>query len=542
MKPVRRFAGAWLIALIGLLVVSLGGGTAPAREARVALVIGNGAYGNAEPLKNPVNDARAMALALGAAGFEVILRENATRRAFVEALHEFAGKVTPGGVGLFYYAGHGLQVRGVNYLLPVDVVLANEYDLKYESIDVNDILDRLEESRARLSLVVLDACRNNPFARRFRSTARGLAQTDAPRGTVIAYATAPGEAAADGDGENGVYTAELLKAMAVPGLTLEEVFKRTIDGVAAATAGKQTPWVTSSFRGEFYFHPVAAAPAGAAPAASGSASPQTLELAAWNAIAGSTNPAMFELFLKRFPKGIYADFARARLAELQAAKPGPSPSAAAATAGHEHEEAALKLGDLDRRRIQAALTVRGFDTMGTDGILGPRTRLSIANWQRSRAERPTGYLTAAQAASLSKEGVAALARLEEAAKRNAAPPPTVTPQPAAVAPGSPTTSAEGHWAGEICHSNQCRPAKFQVVGNRLSGIAPGPGGPHTLEGSIEDATRIRVRFFGIVPPGNRRAGSPFDLLLTGGIDGDSLTASGVNRSSELFRLTARRLR
>ncbi|MGE0421762.1 MAG: caspase family protein [Reyranellaceae bacterium] len=536
MRPHHHFTRAWLIALIGLLVVSLAGVTAQAREVRIALVIGNGAYGDAaEPLKNPVNDARAMAAALRGAGFEVILRENATRRAFVEALHEFAGKVPPGGVGLFYYAGHGLQVRGVNYLLPVDVTLANEYDLKYESIDVNDVLDRLEESRARLSLIVLDACRNNPFTRRFRSSARGLAQTDAPRGTVIAYATAPGDTAADGDGDNGVYTAELLKAMAVPGLTLEEVFKRTIDGVETATASRQTPWVSSSFRGQFYFHPAAAAATNTAPAPPGAASPQTLELAAWNAIAGSSNPQMFEIFLERFPNGIYADFARARLAELQAAKPAGSPATAAPAISDEEREDALKLDERDRRRIQAALTVQGFDTMGTDGVLGPRTRQMIANWQRSRAEPPTGYLTAAQAASLSKDGDAALARLEEEARRKPA------PQAAAISPGGPTSSIDGRWGGQICRNDACRPANIQLAGNRMTGVAPGKGGPQSIEGSVEQDGQVRVRYFGIAPPGTPRAGSPFDHTLTGKIDGDALTATYTFPGGVVFRLTARRL-
>ena len=453
--------------------LSLWTGTPSAQqENRVALVIGNAAYVHAEPLRNPVNDAREMARVLRAAGFEVIIRENASRRVLTEALGEFAAKLTPGGVGLFYFAGHGFQVRGSNYLVPVDAALNSEYDVKYETLDINDVMIRLEEARARLSLVILDACRDNPFARRFRSTSRGLAQTDAPRGTVIAYATAPGDTAADGDGENGLYTGELLKAIATPGLKLEDVFKRTIDGVARASGNKQTPWLSSSFRGEFYFHPVAAPSAGhrtddpvprprPVPAPP-STPPEMLELAAWNAVANSTNPALFELFLKRFPDGVYADFARAKLEELKtaavleerrrstAAAEAARRRAAAddarrkaeteearraaveeakrraadedarrrATADDEKKsveavEAALKLADVDRKRIQAGLTARGFDTMGADGVFGPRTRQMIANFQRSRSEPPTGYLTATQAALLSREGQSALAKLED---------------------------------------------------------------------------------------------------------------------------------
>ncbi|MBX3501170.1 MAG: caspase family protein [Alphaproteobacteria bacterium] len=317
----------WSVVLIGLALAW--STTAWSQgESRVALVVGNGAYQNAEALRNPVNDARAMAEVLRDAGFDVILRENATRRGLLEGLREFSAKLTPGGVGLFYYAGHGMQVRGLNYLIPVDAALSNEDEVKYETLDVNDVLSRLDEARARLSLVILDACRDNPFARRFRSTSRGLAQTDAPRGTVIAYATAPGETAADGDGANGLYTTELLKAIVMPGLKLEEVFKRTIDGVARASGNKQTPWVSSSFRGEFYFHAAAAAQPPGSPAAT-PAPPgapafddRQLELAMWQSADKSGQAGDYNEYLKKYPNGQFAGMARNRLAALKN-KPAP---------------------------------------------------------------------------------------------------------------------------------------------------------------------------------------------------------------------------
>jgi len=134
----------------------------------------------------------------------VIERENTTRRAMIEATRIFAEKLSPGGGGLFFYAGHGVQAKGANYLLPVDSALTIEDDLKYEALDVQDVLNKFDDARVRLSLVILDACRDNPFARSFRSSERGLAQIDAPRGTIVAYATAPGKTAADGNGDNGV--------------------------------------------------------------------------------------------------------------------------------------------------------------------------------------------------------------------------------------------------------------------------------------------------------------------------------------------------
>jgi hypothetical protein len=165
-------------------------------EKRVALVIGNGAYADS-PLKNPVNDARAMTAALNALGFDVIARENVTQKQMQRAIAEFGRKVAGGGVGLFYYAGHGMQVGGKNYLLPVDAVIESEADVRLETVDVDAVLDQVRDNR--LNLVILDACRNNPFERRFRGGGRGLAIVEAPVGTMIAYATAPGKVARDGD-------------------------------------------------------------------------------------------------------------------------------------------------------------------------------------------------------------------------------------------------------------------------------------------------------------------------------------------------------
>ena len=531
---------ALFIALIGLCTTAAWAQT----ETRVALVIGNGAYQHTDPLRNPVNDARAMARALSDAGFEVIARENLTRRAFVEALHEFAGKVPPGGVGLFYYAGHGIQVRGVNHLVPVDATLANERDVKYETVDLNDVLNGLDEARARLSLVILDACRDNPFARKFRSTSRGLAQTDAPRGTVIAYATAPGDTASDGDGENGLYTTELLKAMALPGLKLEEVFKRTIDGVARASGNKQTPWVSSSFRGDFFFNTAAAAPPAAAIPAPPGVDP--LEQTAWTTIANSTNPAMFELFLQRFPNGAYADFARARLEELKtaAARDDKRRAVDASPPGRPADdavEAALKLADIDRKRIQAALTAKGFDTLGTDGAFGPRTRQMITNWQKSRNEPSTGFLTATQAALLSQEGQSALAKIEddrrkaEAERQKAAAPSaplpapsSASPPPASASPSPPPATAasadslrfDGTWPAQL----SCDPSKsaaayiihltLTIRNGEITGHYVGRDGSQTSfkgriqpDGSamiaVDGATGDPKYALGNVPPGSR---------------------------------------
>ena len=233
-----------------------------AGEKRVALVIGNAAYAPPAALGNPVNDARDMAQVLRGLGFDVIVREDATQGQMRQALREFAGRLAAGGVGLFYFAGHGVQVKGKNYLIPVGVSIDTEAEAEDEGIDVNGVLSRMAEAGSRVNIVVLDACRNNPFARGFRGATRGLASVgDAPSGTLVAYATAPGRVAADGTGRNGVYTGELLKAMRAPGLKLEDVFKRVIRNVRQATREQQVPWYLSSVDGDFVFAPLPPDPA-----------------------------------------------------------------------------------------------------------------------------------------------------------------------------------------------------------------------------------------------------------------------------------------
>jgi caspase domain-containing protein len=221
-------------------------------ESRHALVIGNGAYANG-PLRNPVNDARAMAQALGEAGFNVMLVENATRAGMHRAIRTFGSLISKGGVGLFYYAGHGIQTGGRNFLIPVNADIEQEYEIEFGSIDMNLVLATMDSAKNGLNIVILDACRNNPFSRGFRSVQAGLAQMEAPTGTFIAFATAPGSVAADGAGENGVYTKYLLAEMALPGVPIELMFKQVRNGVMAETKGRQIPWESSSLRGEFAF-------------------------------------------------------------------------------------------------------------------------------------------------------------------------------------------------------------------------------------------------------------------------------------------------
>ncbi|EGB16123.1 peptidase C14 caspase catalytic subunit p20 [Pseudodesulfovibrio mercurii] len=246
---------------------------APARAAapqKTALVIGNSAYPGM-PLANPVHDATDVGRELEGLGFRVTLLTDGTRRQMENAVRKLSRQLADGGVGLFYFAGHGIQVNGENYLIPVDADIETEADVPYEAVSAGRILDHLKLAGNQMNIIILDACRNNPFARSMRSETTGLARMDAPTGSIMAYATAPGSVAADGEGRNGVYTKNLLAAMNTPGLDIYDTFMQVRRGVIRDTGGRQTPWESSSLIGKFYFRekkpePVAAPTPPPAPA------------------------------------------------------------------------------------------------------------------------------------------------------------------------------------------------------------------------------------------------------------------------------------
>jgi hypothetical protein len=225
------------------------------QENRTALVIGNGAYLESK-LRNPVNDAQRITTELKQAGFNVITLTDVNLEGMKEAIRQFGDELrSKPGVGLFYYAGHGLQNDGINYLVPTDANIQRQYDIEDECMRADRVLRMMELYGNPMNIVILDACRNNPFFSKFRSLEKGLAQPEtAPTGSIIAFATAPGKTASDGDGENGLYTEELIKAIRIPGIKIEEIFKRVRIGVQEKTGGLQSPWENSSLVGDFYFY------------------------------------------------------------------------------------------------------------------------------------------------------------------------------------------------------------------------------------------------------------------------------------------------
>lgn len=220
----------------------------------MALVIGNAAY-QTDPLHNPGNDATDMAETLHQLGFMVTLLLDANLREMEDLVEQFARRLHEGKPGLFYFSGHGVQIAGENYLIPLGARIEREQDVRYEAMPVGRVLGALEEARNTLNIIILDACRNNPFVRGWRSPQSGLAMVQAGLGMLIAYATAPGKVAADGYGRNGTYTKHLLQSMTTPGLSIERVFKQVRLAVIEETGGQQTPWESSSLTGDFYFVP-----------------------------------------------------------------------------------------------------------------------------------------------------------------------------------------------------------------------------------------------------------------------------------------------
>jgi len=258
-----------LLRITLVMVAILASTSALAVETRIALVIGNSEYASG-PLPNPANDAKLMADSLSGLGFEVIARRNADQITMKRAIQEFGERLEkggPGAVGLFYYAGHGVQLNGRNYLIPTTARIDREGDVEIEAVSADWVIEQMRYARNGLNIVILDACRNNPFTRSMRSADRGLATMDAPAGILIAYSTAPGAVAADGSGRNSPYTEALTQAMRDLHEPVEQVFKHVRVGVMGATSGKQVPWESSSLTGDFYFTAPSKSASGAGAAA-----------------------------------------------------------------------------------------------------------------------------------------------------------------------------------------------------------------------------------------------------------------------------------
>ncbi|GAB4232476.1 MAG: hypothetical protein Kow0032_15200 [Methyloligellaceae bacterium] len=413
-------------------------------EKRVALVLGNSDYKHTAPLANPKNDAADVAAVLLRLGFTVIEGTNLEKREMERKIRDYADALKGADVGLFYYAGHGIQVNGKNYLAPIDAELKSETDLDFEAIDLNLVLRQMERN-SRVNLVFLDACRDNPLAQtlarslgsRSRSVniGRGLAPVEKAVGMMIAFATQPGNVALDGDGRNSPFTKALLNHIETAGATINDIMIDVRRDVISATNGKQVPWENSSLTGQFYFNPSAkvsgehygdgtkvanANPDGkAASKVSKTIPTTTFDHTFWTSIRDSNDPALFQEYLRRFPNGVFTPIATAKLEALKrdakdkktygvdsgekgkparhAALEGPG----TATAGTPEATpgAATPAPDIDpavvKRQLaidaQAALKRHGCYTSAIDGIWGRGSQAAMARFNATaRTNLPVG--------------------------------------------------------------------------------------------------------------------------------------------------------
>ena len=453
-RMVRRLAAsAVLVAGAALWVVQAGAAT------RVALVVGNGGYdpANIVRLDNPVNDARLMASALERVRFEVSLVTDAGQDEMKRAIKAFGKRLRGAGasaVGLFYYAGHGVEAGGSNYLIPIGAEVESAMDLQSDAVPAQWVLSRMEAAGNRLNMVILDACRNNPYAGRVRGgSGRGLVSMKAPSGSLIAYSAGPGQVADDGEGENSPYTLALAEALVEPGVKVEEVFKRVrarVEGETGRRGRRQTPWENSSLTGDFYFVAPRQGGEEAGPAAGGGAtqtsasapggaglSEEQLAARAYEAAERVDTVMAFEAVVRRFPDSIYADLARAQIGKLTGTQtiasagapsgtdaPAPAdtpPSSVPGPAGPapQEVEASLGLSRQQRRRVQQGLASLGYTPGPADGWFGARTREAVRRYQSEKGHEATGYLTGEEARALSALGEEAARTRTEAERREA---------------------------------------------------------------------------------------------------------------------------
>ena len=405
-------------------------GEAALADKRVAFVVGNGAYKNVPQLPNPPMDAKTMASTLRNVGFDVVEGYNLTRDKMTEKLLEFGHKAEGADIAVFYYAGHGIAMGGTNYLLPVDADLKSEADVKLgATINVDTTLDQTMQD-AKVKLVFLDACRDNPFAAKMRSAKlsrgltvdSGLAAINSGQGTLIAFATSPGQTALDGDkGTSSPFTRALVANITQPGVEIQQAMTRVRAQVSDETNKNQMPWGHTDLTGSVYLNPASLpsdsakdgskADAAANNAPIGQASDMELEF--WRSVKDSNKPEELNAYVTNYPNGAFKPLALARIAKLQSGDTSnPTRNLSNASSSDQVAEDQIGLDKGQRRDVQRRLNKLGFDVHVT-GKFDDETRGVIKRWQAVRGYDATGYLNKDQHAALISENLAARAPSED---------------------------------------------------------------------------------------------------------------------------------
>ncbi|MBI5319681.1 caspase family protein [Bradyrhizobium sp.] len=416
----------YITLLLSLICMALTVNSAQA-DRRVAFVVGNGAYKNVAPLPNPSVDAKAMAAALRNVGFEVVEGVNLTRDKMTERLLDFGKKAQGADVAVFFYAGHGIAISGTNYLLPIDADIKSEMDVKLgAAINIDLTLDQTMGD-AKVKLVFLDACRDNPFAAKIKSNSAtrsvnvgsGLAEMKSGEGTLIAFATGPGQTALDGtEGGNSPFTRALLANVTQPGVEIQQAMTKVRAQVNEETNKGQLPWGHTNLIGTVYLNgaPAPAAPGAAAPAQQQVAlAPNAeVEVEFWRSIKDSNKAEEFKAYLTNYPNGQFRSLAQSRVASLEQGgnKPDATRNLSAGIDPAVFTEESSQLSEdqigLDkgqRRDVQRRLNGLGFDTKVT-GIFNQDTRNVITRWQAARGYPKSGYLNRLQHRALLSEIIA----------------------------------------------------------------------------------------------------------------------------------------
>ena len=468
----RALRGCLAAALAGVFAIFAGLGPDDARaateERRVALVVGNSAYQNTVTLENPSRDARAIALKLQRLGFEVIEGYDLDKPQMDSTIQDFAKAVRGADVGLFFYAGHGMQVNGKNYLVPIDAAFEDPSDLDFMAVPI-DFITRQMSYDVAVRLVVLDACRDNPLSRSLARSLKGLSRSakvadglakidiagDGGEGTAIIYATSPDEVALDGEGTiHSPFTQAFLDQIEAQDTDIQVVMSRVTGQVLKSTKNQQRPWINASLTGEVFLNrkvsaiePSPSLSQAIQPTLS-DATPQLSltrsgdnaeslqrETALYNLARQSGQRADYEAYLETFPDGLYAVNARKQIdrlppragntvvaslgvptqapqpaeANLQVAAPSPAANPVASLISGEGTEAILNLDRAQRKELQLRLNLAGFDSGTPDGAFGPNTRNAILSWQTARNVHVSGYFNRPQYDLLVTQTQAALA-------------------------------------------------------------------------------------------------------------------------------------